>query len=47
MRKIGIFSVMAVTTALTLSACGGGEEKAPAAEAPAPAAPAPVAAPPV
>lgn len=47
MRKIGIFSVMAATAALTLSACGGGEEKAPAAEAPAPAAPAPVAAPPV
>jgi cytochrome c len=47
MLKIGLFSVMAATAALTLSACGGGEEKAPAVEAPAPAAPAPVAAPPV
>ena len=46
MRKIGLFSVMAATAALTLSACGGGEEKAPAAEAPAPAAPAPAATPP-
>ncbi len=44
MRKIGLFSVMAASAALTLSACGGGEEKAPAAEAPAPA-PAPAAAP--
>ena len=41
MRKIGLFSVMAATAALTLSACGGGEEKAPAAEAPAAPAPAP------
>lgn len=46
MRKIGLFSVMAATAALTLSACGGGEEAAPAAEAPAPAAPAPAATPP-
>lgn len=45
MRKIGLFSVMAASAALTLSACGGGEEKAPAAEAPAPAA-APAATPP-
>ncbi len=43
MRKLGLFSVMAASAALTLSACGGGEEKAPAAEAP--AAPAPAAAP--
>lgn len=47
MRKIGLFSVMAATAALTLSACGGGEEKAPEAPAPAPAAPAPAATPPV
>ena len=47
MRKIGLFSVMAATAALTLSACGGGEEKAAEAPAPAPAAPAPAATPPV
>ncbi len=45
MRKLGLFSVMAASAALTLSACGGGEEKAPAAEAPAPAV-APAATPP-
>ena len=47
MRKIGLFSVMAAAAALTLSACGGGEEKAAEAPAPAPAAPAPAATPPV
>ena len=47
MRKFGLFSVMAAAAALTLSACGGGEEKAAEAPAPAPAAPAPAATPPV
>lgn len=45
MRKFGIVSVLSATALLGLSACGGGEEKAPAAEAPAEVAAAPAPAP--